>query len=396
MEEQQELERLRYQSMVDKSACWYWNRETYRFEVNEHWRSLTGYEPKDWFPQNLSRGVPIESLLDNLIDQWVHIVAEEDRQSVKIAFTRFLLFDSSDNYFEKAHRITCADGTRKCVLTTARSVWKTDGNIALLMHLVVQSKDISADISTLSKPMEQAVAITQNKVELAEQGKAIAGSQEHIEAIERKAKNLETVLKAVLAVIPLFSALAIALGGAFQEFTKAVKIDWSLWRNPPEVLSAPVENDGEFGLNTINDQTIDQIADLMKRATPLGDRVKLSAYNPGRAPTQYRLLLAAQQGDSELSQYYSSPIYISSSTFTSNRARDHIASRPVVFTEGDLFQYTVPFRVVRRSGREQTFFVGIDARNVDEDQSAEIQATTRKLAANIKSVLEESFKSNIN
>jgi hypothetical protein len=379
MGERKELEQLRYQSLRDQTASWYWSRDEYAFIVNEHWQTLTGYDPKEWFPQNLSRSVPIEHLLDNLIDKWINAVFEEDRAEVKEAVEKFLLFNHSDQALEKAYRIICGDGTRKAILTTARSIWRN----GRLMHLFVQSRDIS----NISKPLDQAIAISKN-------ADAIASNQTHLDSLEANAETLKRLALIIAALIPILSSLVIAFNGLLQDTAKAIKTTLSLWNKPPSVIEAPLD-DETFRLGSLDQQSMDAIAEIMKQKTPIADRLKLSVYEPGPAPSRYRLLILAQQGAVDSNYYYSVPRATGGSSRESMRTQQHMSNQPAEITEarsGNAFyQFSTPLQIERRDGTLQTFFVSAEGQNVDEDQASEMQAATRELAANIKPILENAL-----
>jgi hypothetical protein len=390
LEDQSMLERLRMESMIAHHANWEWDRESYKFKVSPEWHALTGYDPKEWFPENLSRAVPIEGLLDNLISRWMCMVVDKDRAELKQAAEKFLLYNSVDNYFKAGYRIICADGTQKAVKTEARSMWRE----GFLMRLVVKTEDIGA----LIKPVDQAIAINENKAAIAQQAEEIDSSQGHIKEIEKKADRTNARLKALTLIAPALLTLLITFSDAIASLSSSVKNTWSLRSNPPRVLESPRINSADFGLEALDEESLAKIQDLMAEKTPLGDRIKLGAYDTGIAPERYQILIVAQQDNSpDKSPWYQSAPQVTSATpFESARTRNHMANQPDVYSDGTNYQHSTPLKVTRANGMTQTFFVAIDATDVDEKESAIIGAATRELAGKIKKILQDSFVSGLN
>jgi PAS domain-containing protein len=392
LNDQATLERLRMEAMIHHYANWEWDRESYTFKVSPEWQDLTGYAPRDWFPQNLKRSVPIEQLLDNLIDRWMCMVAEVDRATLKHAAEQFLLYNNADNYFKAGYRLICADGTIKNVKTEARSMWREVDGVAYLMRLIVKTEDIG----DLIKPVDQAIAINENREAIVQQATEIDSSQSHIAAIEKQAKELQAKLNSILGLLPLVLAFVVGFSDAIAQSFESVRHTWSLISSPPKILENPRIKSPDVGLAAVDEKSLEKIEALLKGKTPLGDRVKLGAYDPGIAPERYQILIVAQQDGSPDQGYYrSAPQSTSGTPFESARAQNHMANQPAAYADGKNYQYSTPFQVVRGNGITQTFYVAIDATDVDDREGAKIQAATRELSGNIKAILQESLSKGI-
>lgn len=387
LEDQSLLERLRMESTLGHHARWEWDRDRYEFIVSKEWQELTGYDPKDWFPQDLSRAVLIEQLLENLIDNWMHMVVEEDRSNLKRAAEKFLLFNNTDNYFIAGYRIICADNTIKNVSTEARSMWRKIGGVSYLMRLVVKTQDIGK----LVRPIDQAIAITRNKAEIDHQGKELDDSQAHIKEIEKQAAETKAKLNAAIGMLPLIGAFLIGGNELLAKGFKSVKTEWSLRSNPPEILKSPLLENSDPDIAAIDRDAVLAIQDLLASKTPVGDRIKLGSYDTGPTPSRYQIWRVAQQMSTPDSDAGTAPRSTSSSRFESLRTQSHLADQPSTYSESNYYQYSVPLKIFLADGHEKVFFVAIDATDVDDKEEAEIKATARELAGKIKEIIQESL-----
>ena len=162
MEEQKEIEKLRRSSTIGRQASWEYDGKTRQFTVSKAWEDLTGYDAKEVFPALTDSYVQIEDLFDNLIEDWLGLVAESDRAAVRKKATEFLIYRSTNNCITLDYRLLRKDGTERIVQTSACSVW--DG--PKLVSLFVQTEDLNSLVNRYLKPEKAAEAIVQSQCEI--------------------------------------------------------------------------------------------------------------------------------------------------------------------------------------------------------------------------------------
>lgn len=384
LEEQRQLDRLRTETFTEDLPRWQWSRHKYKFEVSKKWEELTGYKAEDAFPQNLSPKVPVEGLLDNFIDMWLEMATPDCRKYLDKKLTKFIRANHSSAVTNFQYILTCADGTEKAVATKAQSIWK-DG---FLMELFVQTMDMSPYYESTS----QAVEIYRNKKNLKSLEAKAKGQTEDIQSLADRTKKLAENLTAMKAILPLFTALVIWFGEEIPELVAAIVQTAGLIANPPAMVqSNDLEND-VYSFQQLPEDVKEKVEAVLVKGSPLGLQVKFAAYAPGKTPATYRVLRIAQQDATYSGTRNRPPVSTSNSSFENTRTGEHVSgNRPYEYTNGSSYQYSVPFTLINHQGRQQTFYVAINANSPDEKRAQEIQAYLREAAEAIREILREAY-----
>lgn len=378
-EDQRQLEALKLKANLGNKATWEWDGHSRVFIVSKGWEELTGYNPAEVFPIPLAQGVEIEDLFDNLIEDWMNLVALGDRAAVKKGLNNLLIYRRT-NTLKLDFKLIRKDGTQVITQTTIQVVWEG----RRLMQMFVQNENLNDVVKRYLNPGEAAAAIVHSQSEIKE-------NSEQIREVEARAESLDSKVDRVAALGKL-APLALAALVAFNDFSLSLlgelRRSATIWLNPPEIEQSPSMPSDDFLLNTLSQPQIDALKDILTRYSTYGDTVRLAAYEPGPVPSRYRYLLQEKQSQLEIPFYTTQPVLIGDSPTDLARAERHLSNQPSLYINGKDSYYSVPLTIRRKDGRSQTVFVSIEGDDAGTQRATEAQDAAKRMAAEVKGILD--------
>ena len=360
----------RAQLSQDQSPYWEWDIEQGEFVTKDLWQNLTGHDTFAVFPSIKKGTSPSHDQLVELIDRWALIIYEPDRIEACDRAREFLLGSPENKTFKLAYRIETADKSIVTVESTAMTLWKDKK----LVSIFCETRDLT-EYATL--PLAAA---------------AIAHNSDKIKSFDAKleplTQNLDAVLKMLKSISgfsPLIVGLILFAGDGFVLAVNQFHRVRDAIFNP--VQTAITSRSFDEGLLPIW-FTPETLPNALAELEPLGrfGVATLYAYDPGNYPAQYTPLLEATAAEKVLFAEGTSPYLTSDSPEVSERTRQHLSGQVYLGALDGVF--SIPFKVIRSDGREQTFFVQVESSGkLGPVSSQENLAEAIKVTEEIKKVI---------
>ncbi len=364
--EQRELNRLRRANRLRGDAWWEFDPDTYSFRGSVQCGKLTGYRMRQVFPRDLDpEKNPVEPKLDNLVDRFCSFVPKDAREDFRAEVSEFLLWSRRSRTLDIGLRMERADGEIISVWVVAYSLWE-GGH---LQALVCQMKDIGKVVS----PVGAGVAITKNEVKL----KDVTKDVEKVKGLLANVKILWPL--ALAATVSLVDGIGLAV-------TQAKRLV-DIVRLPITSVSASRAQKDEILPNTITAQDFLEALEAMRGLARRGT-VTLAAYEAGRFPGRYRLLVQSSSRQDVTFGDTTSSISTTSSAQIAQMTDLHVAGAAFERPPTDTYIYSVPFTIQRPDGQTQIFFVEVESLTKDAKEIIKIKVEVAKLAAIIKAIFE--------
>jgi len=356
----------RYKAEHLQTAWWEWSAGSHQFCVSEEWENTTGYKAGDVFPVKLSRSMPIEPMLDDLIRAWTSYAHPDDAQTVEQALNQFLRYNATDNKLDIAYRFRRPEGKYIFIRTKGQSKWKGD-----------RLQSVFCYTSDLTGVMGQIEAAT-----------ALKKQDKRIKAAESSVAKLEKVSKFLTAAFPIVSAVLVAVNTEIPGWIEQGKRFISLVSNPALTDSSAEGLDENAVFSQLSESDVSQVKLLIEAFAPYAESVQLASYSPlylvSPYPAKYKVLISAAQDPQNLPIETDEPISILESSFITNRTKAHTSGQAFSGSPtGDVSKqnYSVGFSVPVR-GVYQLFYVElVDAKS----DTAELRS--QKLAIEMQALL---------
>lgn len=371
-EEQKLLEKLRQKTMADGRASWEWDGQSHQFIVSDKWQRLTGYSKDEIFPV-LSPEMPIEGLLDNLVEKWLGYVFPAQKEDTREKLDNFLILNNSDNYLELEYLFKSASGEYIPLLTVAQSVWKG----GKLMALFAQTHRLTnnAHVEKYLKQGHAAVAI-------ATQEDATKVQDEKLKVLKDKIEGLKSFL---LLILPVVAGIIVALNELLPPIAKGIQTSISLFWNPPLVEQAQTSASDGYLLGDLSEETIEKLKNEMRTATPDLGVVQFGAYEKSPVPAKYKILIQSDQEGIGL-PYYQPEKSTTADEPTTGRTERHIAEE--AYNNRQTREYSTPVKILTKGGSQ----VGFVLITYDRDNMFETIEKTDKLASRIREIISSDLK----
>lgn len=379
LQDQKLLERLKHRSTSAKAPRWEWIASEQRFVVSPEWVELTGYSKEQAFGSGDDEGklaVPIEGLLDNLIEKFTNTIVDSDKARVKSALENFVTLSNRSGSIELAFCIRKPDNSIKAVNMTAYTLWQN----GRLRNIYCTATDLG------NKEILSAINLQRiHSLESAEASNRSAIQQ--IQRIQSEAIALNAKIKKYLkrGGFTIVTVLSVAAG--FSESIEGV-VDHAfkvanLWRSSAAIkVSDAAYEELPLGAEP-------KIEELLRLNSIAKARISLYAYEPGDVPKIIHPLIHIDRGAEEESreEIYLNKVLVDANKTIKARTDAHVVGSPFITAQNGIYEISYPIAIYKREKVVQRFFIVITATNPSEEEKNNMDETARILAARAKDII---------
>lgn len=384
-----EQSRNRLISLATNISTIDWELKDGSLEISPNWMQMMGYSEGD-LPTKLSKGIPLEQILPQLIDAWGEYIHPDDRQRAKQELINYLVLRTEPVY-DNIYRFKKKDGTYVDLWSRGSGEWDKDGS---LIRFISCHTDI-AELKEESRQLNEQKSVIQSKLVQTEMELNQIREQQNsaIARLDKMAGFVDKSRLLIAGMIGTATLIAPILGHFGAPIISAV--GWTITRtfNPPTVVVLDPS-----GISTpewrpiIDSLKLPSIQKDLSEATRHGDRVVVGLYVPvpvGSTSVPGYGIIAAQAVSPGMEKIPMNLWKISNPTLK-ERAASHFTDQPydVNTTTGSSSGYVL-FKAnsqisfpgkVEIDGKVVTFFAGIECvRNGCGKNRAAIIETTANL-----------------
>lgn len=383
-----EQARSRLISLATNISTIDWELKEGSLEISDNWLNMTGYSLGD-LPTKLSKGIPLEQILPQLIDAWGEYIHPDDRQRAKQELMNYLVL-RKDPVYDNIYRFLCKDGKYIDLWSRGSGEWDSEGR---LVRFITCHTDI-AELKEESRQLnEQKSAIQSKLLQTETELKQIREQQDSaIARLDKMAGFVDrskVLIGGVAGLVTVVASIVSSFGGA-----AVGSISWTVTRilSPPkvEVLSQGAVTTPEWK-PIIDALASRQVKDELSNAIRYGDRVVVGIYVPVPKDSDQVAgygIIAAQAYRQGVDSIPMKLWKIDDSTLR-ERAKTHFSNgsfevNSTTNTTADYVLYQANSQIshpgkVKFNGKSVTFYVGLECIKSECENRTEIIKVTREI-----------------